>query len=79
MASDQVKISLTKDEAIVLFELLSEYSDSKKDNELHVPGNAERNVLWKLLACLEKDLSEPFLPNYPDILRAAKSSLTTEQ
>jgi len=79
MSKNEVKISLTKQEAIILFELLSRYSDSDKDNELQVLDNAERNSLWRLHGYFEKELSEPFLPNYLDILKAAKASLTTEK
>ena len=79
MSKNEVRISLTKQEAIILFELLSRYSDSDKDNELQVLDNAERNSLWRLHGYFEKELSEPFLPNYLDILKAAKASLTTEK
>jgi hypothetical protein len=72
---DTVDIKLTKDEALVLFELLARYSES---DTLSVNDTAEQQILWKLNNLLEKTLSEPFSQNWAAILEAAKSRLRGE-
>lgn len=53
---DDVTITLTRDEAIVLFEFLRRYSDG---SELGVIDQSEQRVLWDLQARLESILPEP--------------------
>lgn len=72
---DNVDIKLTKDEALVLFELLSRYSNS---DVLSANDGAEQHVLWRLNGLLEKTLAEPFRHDYSEILNAAKSRLGSE-
>ena len=72
MEKDQVEINLTKDEAIVLFEFLSRFSDK---DELKIEHQAEERALWDLACILEKKLSEPFSENYREILEAARERL----
>lgn len=75
MGEDQIEISLGKDEALVLFELLFDYFDAPA---LDVPNAAERVALWRLHAALEKILVEPFLPEYGSLLNAARERMSRE-
>ncbi len=68
----KVRIELTGDEALVLFELLSRYSDSEA---LAIEDQAEQRVLWNLLCELEKVLVEPLRPEYAELLRRARERL----
>ena len=78
MTDNEVKITLTKSEALVLFEMLSRYSDGKIDRSLTVLDSPERQALWNLCCCFEKELAEPFSKKYDELLAAAKADLTYE-
>lgn len=67
MRAEKISISLSNDEALVLFEWLS----SLEDNRL-IEGSAEQRVLWSLESSLEKVLVEPLKENYEQLLNAAK-------
>lgn len=69
---DSVRLELTADEALVLFEFLSRYSDS---NILAIEDQAEQRALWNLLCLLEKQLVEPFRPDYSQLLQQARDRL----
>ena len=69
-------INLSADEAVVLFELLSRFSDS---DELKIDHPAESQALWNFCCSLEKELTEPHSPDYKRILEQARDSLTTEK
>ena len=62
-------ITLEEDEALVLFELLA---SRKLEALVETP---ERNALWALEASLEKQLVEPFLADYSQVLEKARQSL----
>lgn len=69
-----VSISLTADEALVLFELLHRWED---DDRVTAPRYAAEQVaLWNLSALLERELREPFKPDYADLLALARARLT---
>ena len=70
----KVDIELSKEEALILFEVLSRYSESE---ELTVCDDAERQSLWNLCSALEKELSEPFSKDWKSALHSAKDKLTT--
>ncbi len=72
---DGVEVRLTQDEALVLFEFLSRYGDT---GELQVEDQAERRALWNLCCLLEKELLEPFKPDYVELLESARSRLRDE-
>lgn len=75
MPSDEARhidLRLTPDEALVLFELLSRYSDS---DELRIEDQAEQRALWNLCCLLEKQLVEPFKPDYIELLQSARNRL----
>ena len=65
MSEDDIQISLTKDEALVLFEMLSRFSDTDK---LSIEHQSEERVLWNLQCVLEKIMVEPFKLNYSELL-----------
>ena len=54
---DDVDIKLTKDEALVLFDFLSRFSNQEK---LSIQDQAEERALWNLTSLFEKSLAEPF-------------------
>ena len=72
MSEKHLQISLTNDEALVLFELLSRFSDSDK---LTIEHQSEERALWNLNCLLEKELVEPFKSNYDELLQAARENL----
>ena len=76
MSMDEIQISLTKDEALVLFELLSRFSDSDK---LEIEHQAEERALWNLNCSLESVLVEPLKENYFELLQAARERLKDEE
>lgn len=65
-----VKIELNSDEALVLFEFLSNFSDT---DQLKIEDQAEKRVLRNMCCDLEKVLVEPFQENYPELLEAART------
>ncbi len=68
----QVDLHLTKEEAIVLFEMLSRFSENDK---MEIEDQSEQRVLWNLCASLESTLVEPFDENYASILENARAML----
>ena len=66
------EINMDPDEALVLFELLSRYSDTE---ELKAEYPGERTALMALLAYLEKQLAEQFHPEYGQLLEGARKRL----
>jgi len=68
-----VRLTLTVDEALVLFDLLHRWEN---DHAVGEPADhGERVALWNLSAMLERELVEPLDPKYPDLLAAAKGRL----
>jgi len=72
MASGTVRLDLTSDEALVLYEFLGRLSDFDK---LVIQHPAEERALEQLHCLLEKELVEPFDPNYQELLRQARDRL----
>jgi len=70
-----VNLTLSKDEALVLFEFLSRFSDEEK---LEIKDKSEEQVLWNVQGSLEKLLSEPFSKEYSSLLDKARRNLTHE-
>lgn len=66
------KSHLTPDEALVLSSFLSRFSDTDK---LNIEHEGEAQALWNLCCLLEKELVEPFKPEYQEILNAARECL----
>lgn len=61
-AADDVTISLTSDEAPVLFDLLHRWDDA--DSVTAPEHQAEHVALWALSALLERELREPVDDRY---------------
>lgn len=72
MASKTVPLNLTADEALVLYEFLTRYTDS---DQLETVDQAEQRALWNLCALLERVLAQPLDPSYADLLAAARGRL----
>lgn len=66
-----MKIELTNQEALVLFEWLNQ--NSEKDGLF--AHRAEQYVLWRMEARLKKTLLEPCMPDYEAILRNARTQV----
>ena len=75
--TDETTIKLNKDEALVLFEFLSRIND----NELKeiFEDQAEQKILWILEGQLEKQLVEPFKPDYKDKIKDAINKIRDEE
>lgn len=76
MNEEDIQISLTKDEALVLFEMLSRFSDT---GSLTIEHQSEERALWNLNGLLEKKLTEPLKPNYKELLQAARENLKDKE
>jgi len=72
----EVAITLTKAEALVLFDLLSRFSETGKMDFEH---KAENQVLWNMCCVLESALAEPFSENYEELLQTARESLVPKE
>lgn len=66
-------VTLTSDEALVLFELLHRWEDSGELNGLLQRG--EQIAPWALSALLERILVEPFEGNYSELVDDARRRL----
>ena len=72
--SEGVSVSLTGDEALVLFDVLHRWED---EEQVTAPRNeAEQVALWNLSAALEKVLVQPFSPEYARLVSEAQARLT---
>jgi hypothetical protein len=71
MSAGDCPITLTRAQAVVLFEWLSRMSES-----VQVEHPSEERVLWAIEGQLEKLLTEPFDPNYKELLEAARREVT---
>jgi len=67
--ADEVRLSLTHDQALVLFEWLAR-EDGR--NAIPIEHPAEQQVLWGIEGQLERALAEPLQPNYADQVAAAR-------
>lgn len=74
---DEIIIKLDKDEALVLFEFLLRLNN-KGINEIF-DDQAEQKTLWILEGQLEKQLVEPFKPEYKDIIKEARNRIRDEE
>jgi hypothetical protein len=68
--SENINITLSHDEALVLFEFFSRYEDD--DDDFKLRHNAEYLAFMRISAQLDKALVEPFQPQYLELLRAAR-------
>ena len=68
---ERLLLPLTSGEALVLFNWLASVEDELLDT-LPLP---ERQVVLRILGRLGKNLLEPYLPNYVELLAAARGRL----
>lgn len=68
--SESVIVSLSEDEALVLYEFLTRF-DTRGD--LRVEDQAEERVLWDLLCLLEQQLVPPLRHDYAALLATARA------
>lgn len=68
---ENISISLSSDEALILSDYLSRISE----NENFFEDKAEQQVLWAIEAQLDKILVEPFMPNYLQLVLDAKNRI----
>lgn len=77
MSETDETISLTNDEAVVLFDLLHRWEDAQG---VSTPGHtAEQVALWNLSAALEARLHEPFDARYADLVAEARNRLAPRE
>jgi hypothetical protein len=74
---EPVRLELTADQALVLFEWLSRMDEGDALEPL-IEHWSEQLALWRLLAQLQKLLVEPFDPAYGDLLLAARDRLVAD-
>jgi hypothetical protein len=73
--NEDVTVTLTADEAVVLFEFLQRFSTTDK---LTIEDQAEERALWNLCCVFEKTLVVPFEASYQEALTAARDRLRDE-
>jgi hypothetical protein len=75
MQSKSVKIELTSDAALVLYDWLTRFNQRE---EIDVADQAEERVLFDLEAMLEKALVAPLQADYAELLAQARSHVRDE-
>jgi hypothetical protein len=75
---DEVVIRLSQDEALVLFEWLYRTDDLTNDFGDLVEDQAEQRALWNLTCLLERELVQPLLPEYAELVEQARNRLRDE-
>ena len=71
-----VRVLLSANEALVLFEWLHRVQD--QEAALGIEDQAEQRVLWDMSACLERVLVEPFDGNYHQLVSDARAAVRDE-
>jgi enoyl-CoA hydratase/carnithine racemase len=69
----EVTVTLSSDQALVLFELLDRWEDSDAIDTVLLRG--EQEALWALSGCLERILAEPLTTNYRQLVEQARQRL----
>lgn len=64
-------IKLSQDEALILYDWINKIAK----NENISTDIAERQVLWKVEAQLDKELDESFMSNYIELVKDAKGRI----
>lgn len=73
-----MKIELTKDEALVLFDFLSRNNEADAFKPL-ISDQAEERILWDLESLLEEGLEEIFQSNYDEVLKEAREMVRDKE
>jgi hypothetical protein len=71
-----IHLEPSADDALVFFEFASRFTDS---DQLTIGDESEARLRWNLCARLEKQLSEPFSPNYPELLAQAQGRVRDDE
>jgi len=74
-ANETITLTIGKSEALILFDFLADFH---QQSSLSVNDNAERLALVRLHGALESTLTEPFSPDYREIISAARNDLTRQ-
>lgn len=72
---DEIQITLTRADALVLFELLARETTEATEG-IRFADDAELYALWRLEGRLEKQLHEIISPDYSSLLAAARLSVS---
>jgi hypothetical protein len=72
---DEIVITLSHDEALVLFEWLPRTDGLTNDFGDLIKDQAEQRALWNLASLLERVLVEPLSPEYGELVNEARSRL----
>jgi len=75
-SQQHIQLELSADDALVFFEFASRFTDS---DQLTIGDESEARLLWNLCGRLEKQLSQPFSPNYPELLAQAQGRLRDDE
>jgi hypothetical protein len=75
MRSKRIKIELTSDEALVLYDWLTHFNQRA---DTHLADQAEERVLFDLETMLEKALVATLQSDYADLLAQARSNVRDE-
>ena len=70
MTVGRITLELSPQEAVVLFEFLSRFTDYGK---LEIEDQSEERVLWNVSSLLESTLDELFAQNYDVLLAEARA------
>lgn len=70
--SENIIITVSHDEALVLFEFFSRFGDT---GDFRLRNNAEFVAFQKISAQLDKSISDMFQPNYSELLDAARTRI----
>ena len=76
LLQEEVTLRLSKNEALVLFELVSRFSEKKK---LSIEDQAEERVLWDICCSLEATLPQPLSADYAAVLAKARQLVRDEK
>ena len=74
---EKISIELTKDETLVLFEFLARFNETEHSDIFE--DQAEQKVLWIIEGQLEKQLVEPFRPDYKKIINEARNKIRDKE
>jgi len=72
MPDKKIGVRIGRDEAVILFEMLAEFSSQPI---LPIRDEAERLALFRLHGALESTLEEPLMPEYRQIVDESRSRL----
>ena len=72
ITDETATISMTRNEALVLFEFLSRFD---QDKQLDIRDKAEELVLWQVHGAFECVLTEPFAADYLKRLETARETV----